>query len=34
MLVKMNHNIIIDGRNFLNKKALEKAGFNYVGIGH
>ncbi|PZD74150.1 UDP-glucose 6-dehydrogenase TuaD [Acaryochloris thomasi RCC1774] len=30
----MNNPILIDGRNFLNKAALKKAGFSYVGIGH
>ena len=30
----MNHPFIIDGRNFLDKKGLEAAGFQYVGIGH
>ncbi len=34
MLEKMNNNIIVDGRNFLDKKLLKLAGFNYVGIGH
>ncbi|MGE5660588.1 MAG: UDP-glucose dehydrogenase family protein [Actinomycetota bacterium] len=30
----MNHPVIIDGRNYLDKKALEAVGFQYVGIGH
>jgi UDPglucose 6-dehydrogenase len=30
----MNHPVIIDGRNFLDRQAAEKAGFRYVGIGH
>jgi UDPglucose 6-dehydrogenase len=30
----MIHPVIIDGRNFLDRKALEAAGFQYVGIGH
>jgi UDPglucose 6-dehydrogenase len=25
---------MIDGRNFLDRKQLEAAGFQYVGIGH
>jgi UDPglucose 6-dehydrogenase len=25
--------IILDGRNFLDKESLEKAGFKYLGIG-
>jgi UDPglucose 6-dehydrogenase len=29
----MNHPVMIDGRNFLDQEALEKAGFRYVGIG-
>lgn len=29
----MNSPIVIDGRNFLDKKALEAIGFQYVGIG-
>ncbi|MBF2088365.1 MAG: UDP-glucose/GDP-mannose dehydrogenase family protein [Synechococcales cyanobacterium K44_A2020_017] len=29
----MNNPIIIDGRNFLDRKALEQLGFQYVGIG-
>ena len=29
----MNHPIIIDGRNFLDPKDLQQAGFHYVGIG-
>ncbi len=30
----MNNCLIIDGRNFLDKQSLQKAGFRYVGIGH
>ncbi len=30
----MENPVIIDGRNFLNKDTLEKAGFRYIGIGH
>ena len=30
---RMNNPVIIDGRNFLDKKAAEKAGFHYIGIG-
>ncbi|HLO50864.1 MAG TPA: UDP-glucose/GDP-mannose dehydrogenase family protein [Kamptonema sp.] len=30
----MNHPVMIDGRNFLDRKSLELAGFQYVGIGH
>ncbi|MGK7934135.1 MAG: UDP-glucose/GDP-mannose dehydrogenase family protein [Microcystaceae cyanobacterium] len=29
----MNNPVLIDGRNFLNRSAVEKAGFRYVGIG-
>lgn len=29
----MNHAVMIDGRNFLNREQLQKAGFRYVGIG-
>lgn len=29
----MNHPVMIDGRNFLNREQLQKAGFRYVGIG-
>jgi UDPglucose 6-dehydrogenase len=29
----MNHPVIIDGRNFLDKPSVEAAGFRYVGIG-
>ena len=29
----MNHPVVIDGRNFLDRESLEKAGFRYVGIG-
>ncbi len=30
---RMNNPVIIDGRNFLDKAAAEKAGFRYIGIG-
>lgn len=30
----MTHPVMIDGRNFLDRKMLEEAGFQYVGIGH
>lgn len=30
----MHTPVIIDGRNFLDQEALEKAGFRYVGVGH
>ncbi|MBT9315447.1 UDP-glucose dehydrogenase family protein [Leptothoe spongobia] len=30
----MNTPNLIDGRNFLDRKALENAGFTYVGVGH
>jgi UDPglucose 6-dehydrogenase len=30
----MNNCLVIDGRNFLDRKTLEKQGFRYVGIGH
>lgn len=30
----MEQPIMIDGRNFLDRQALEKIGFNYVGVGH
>jgi UDPglucose 6-dehydrogenase len=33
MATLMNTPIIIDGRNFLDQEAVEKAGFRYVGIG-
>lgn len=29
----MNHPVMVDGRNFLDRKTLEQAGFHYVGIG-
>ncbi len=29
----MNHQVMIDGRNFLDREALQKLGFRYVGIG-
>ncbi|MBE9226280.1 UDP-glucose/GDP-mannose dehydrogenase family protein [Phormidium sp. LEGE 05292] len=33
MAKQMHSPIIIDGRNFLNRKTIEAAGFRYVGIG-
>ncbi|MEC4806846.1 MAG: UDP-glucose/GDP-mannose dehydrogenase family protein [Jaaginema sp. PMC 1079.18] len=30
----MNAPVVIDGRNFLNRDAAEKAGFRYIGVGH
>ena len=30
----MNNPVMIDGRNFLDRKELENAGFRYLGIGH
>lgn len=30
----MNSPIMVDGRNFLDRTALEAIGFRYVGIGH
>ncbi|MGB8702200.1 MAG: UDP-glucose/GDP-mannose dehydrogenase family protein [Thermosynechococcaceae cyanobacterium] len=33
MANRMEHPVIIDGRNFLDKTLLEQAGFYYVGIG-
>jgi UDPglucose 6-dehydrogenase len=33
MAGEMNHPVIIDGRNFLDRKVVEAAGFRYVGIG-
>lgn len=30
----MNHAVVIDGRNFLDRSTVEKAGFRYLGIGH
>lgn len=30
----MNNPVVIDGRNFLDRKELENAGFHYLGIGH
>ena len=29
----MNHPVLIDGRNFLNRQVVQDAGFHYVGIG-
>ncbi len=34
MATLMNHPVMIDGRNFLDRKALEAIGFRYLGIGH
>jgi UDPglucose 6-dehydrogenase len=33
MATLMNHPVIIDGRNFLDRQAVQDAGFRYVGIG-
>jgi UDPglucose 6-dehydrogenase len=33
MAERMAHPVMIDGRNFLDKSALEAAGFLYVGVG-
>jgi len=33
MAALMHSPVIIDGRNFLDRKELEKAGFRYVGVG-
>jgi UDPglucose 6-dehydrogenase len=33
MATLMNNPVIIDGRNFLDRQALQAAGFQYVGIG-
>jgi UDPglucose 6-dehydrogenase len=33
MATLMNNPVIIDGRNFLDPKELQLAGFQYVGIG-
>ncbi|MEM1367006.1 MAG: UDP-glucose/GDP-mannose dehydrogenase family protein [Cyanobacteria bacterium P01_H01_bin.15] len=33
MAKSMNHPVMIDGRNFLDRKALEAIGYRYVGIG-
>ena len=30
----MNNPVMIDGRNFLERKELEEIGFRYIGIGH
>ena len=34
MVKQMHTPVLIDGRNFLNREEMEKAGFRYVGIGH
>ena len=34
MVKSMEHNLFVDGRNFCDRKQLEAAGFQYVGIGH
>ena len=34
MAKSMEHNLFVDGRNFCDRKELEAAGFQYVGIGH
>lgn len=33
MATLMNHPVMIDGRNFLDRQAVQDAGFRYVGIG-
>ena len=33
MAQAMNHAVMIDGRNFLDREAVEKAGFRFLGIG-
>jgi UDPglucose 6-dehydrogenase len=33
MAKSMNNPVLIDGRNFLDRQAVEKAGFRYLGIG-
>ncbi len=33
MATLMNNPVVIDGRNFLDRKALQQAGFYYVGVG-
>ncbi len=30
----MTHPVLVDGRNYLDRKQIEAAGFRYVGIGH
>jgi UDPglucose 6-dehydrogenase len=34
MAKSMHSAFMIDGRNFLDKEALEAVGFQYYGIGH
>jgi UDPglucose 6-dehydrogenase len=34
MAKSMPHPVIIDGRNFLDRKAMEALGYLYVGVGH
>lgn len=34
MATLMNNPVVIDGRNFLDREALQQAGFYYVGVGH
>lgn len=34
MATLMNNPVMIDGRNFLDREALQRAGFYYVGVGH
>jgi UDPglucose 6-dehydrogenase len=29
----MNNPVMIDGRNFLDREAVERAGFRFVGVG-
>jgi UDPglucose 6-dehydrogenase len=34
-MAKLMHSaVLIDGRNYLDRQQLEKAGFQYIGIGH
>ena len=33
MATLMNHPVMIDGRNFLDREELQRAGFQYVGVG-
>ena len=34
MATLMNNPVVIDGRNFLDREELQRAGFYYVGVGH
>jgi UDPglucose 6-dehydrogenase len=29
----MQHKVIIDGRNFLDREKIQQAGFHYIGMG-